>query len=172
MSAAVATLPARSNVARLFRNGDLLLTIGLFGTVLLMILPVSPFLLDGFLSISITLSLLTLLVILYVKEPADFTSFPTLLLFLTLFRLSLNIASTRLILLDGYAGHIIEAFGNFVVRGTYVVGLVHPGHHQFCGYHEGCWPYRRSGRPIHVGRHARQANGHRCRVECGRDHRN
>ena len=118
-----ATAP-KSNLARLFRNGDLLLTFGLFGTILLMILPVSPFLLDGFLAISIALSLLIMLVILYVKEPADFTSFPTLLLFITLFRLSLNIASTRLILLDGYAGHIIETFGNFVVRGNYVVGLV------------------------------------------------
>ena len=113
-----------SNLVRLFRNGDLLLTGGLLGTILLMILPVSPFLLDGFLSISIALSLLVLLVILYVREPADFTGFPTLLLFITLFRLSLNIASTRLILLDGYAGHIIETFGDFVVRGNYVVGLV------------------------------------------------
>src|SRR5688572_10993931 len=113
-----------SNLARLFRNGDLFLTFGLLGTILLMILPVSPFLLDGFLSMSIAVSLLILLVILYVKEPADFTVFPTLLLFVTLFRLSLNIASTRLILLDGYAGHIIETFGNFVVRGNYVVGLV------------------------------------------------
>src|SRR6185369_14052765 len=67
---------------------------------------------------------LILLVILYVEQPADFTSFPTLLLFITLFRLALNVASTRLILLDGYAGHIIEAFGNFVVRGNYIVGLV------------------------------------------------
>jgi flagellar biosynthesis protein FlhA len=114
----------RSNLARLFRNGDLLLTLGLLGSVLLMILPVTPFLLDGFLSISIAVSLLVLLVILYVKEPADFSGFPTLLLFITLFRLSLNIASTRLILLDGYAGHIIETFGNFVVRGNYVVGFV------------------------------------------------
>ena len=113
-----------SNLARLFRNGDLLLTGGLLGTILLMILPVTPFLLDGFLSVSIALSLLVMLVILYVKAPADFTSFPTLLLFITLFRLALNIASTRLILLDGYAGHIIEAFGNFVVRGNYVVGMV------------------------------------------------
>jgi flagellar biosynthesis protein FlhA len=113
-----------SNLARLFRNGDLFLTFGLLGTILLMILPVSPFLLDGFLSISIALSVLVLLVILYVREPADFTGFPTLLLFITLYRLSLNIASTRLILLDGYAGHIIETFGNFVVRGNYVVGLV------------------------------------------------
>jgi flagellar biosynthesis protein FlhA len=85
--------PARSNLARLLRNGDLLLTLGLFATVLLMILPVSPLLLDGFLATSIALSLLILLVILYVKEPADFTGFPTLLLFVTLFRLALNIAT-------------------------------------------------------------------------------
>src|SRR5580693_6371524 len=114
----------KANLARLFKNGDVLLIGGLFGTVLLMILPVNPMLLDGFLAISIALSLLVLLSILYVKKPAEFTGFPTLLLFITLFRLSLNVASTRLILLDGYAGHIIEAFGNFVVRGNYVVGLV------------------------------------------------
>jgi flagellar biosynthesis protein FlhA len=118
------TKSGKSNVARLFRNGDVLLIGGLFGTVLLMILPVNPMLLDGFLAISIALSLLILLSILYVKEPAEFTGFPTLLLFVTLYRLSLNIASTRLILLDGYAGHIIETFGNYVVHGNYVVGLV------------------------------------------------
>src|SRR5882724_6111099 len=118
------TKPDKSNLSRLFNNGDVLLIMGLFGTVLLMILPIRPFLLDGFLAMSIALSLLVMLAILYVKQPADFTGFPTLLLFITLFRLSLNIASTRLILLDGYAGHIIEAFGNFVVRGNYVVGLV------------------------------------------------
>ena len=116
--------PGQSKMGRLFRNGDVFLVMGLFGTVLLMILPVHPFFLDAFLATSIALSLLTLLAILYVKEPAEFTGFPTLLLFITLYRLSLNIASTRLILLDGYAGHIIEAFGNFVVRGNYVVGLV------------------------------------------------
>jgi flagellar biosynthesis protein FlhA len=114
----------KSNLGLLFKNGDVLLVGALFVTILLMILPIHPFLLDGFLAISIALSLLVLLAILYVKEPADFTGFPTLLLFITLYRLSLNIASTRLILLDGYAGHIIEAFGNFVVRGNYVVGLV------------------------------------------------
>jgi flagellar biosynthesis protein FlhA len=114
----------KNNLVALFKNGDVLLVVGLFATVMLMILPVPPVLLDGFLAVSIALSLLVLLSILYVKEPAEFTGFPTLLLFITLFRLSLNIASTRLILLDGYAGHIIEAFGNFVVRGNYVVGLV------------------------------------------------
>lgn len=109
---------------RWFQLQDLWLTIGLFGTILLLILPVSPFVLDGLLASSIALSLLIALVILYVRDPADFTGFPTLLLFVTLFRLALNVASTRLILLDGYAGHIIEAFGNFVVRGNYVVGMV------------------------------------------------
>jgi flagellar biosynthesis protein FlhA len=114
----------KSNLSRLFKQGDVLLVMGLFGTVMLMILPVRPFFLDAFLAVSIALSLLILLSILYVKEPAEFTGFPTLLLFITLYRLSLNIASTRLILLNGYAGHIIETFGNFVVRGNYVVGLV------------------------------------------------
>ncbi len=105
-------------------QGDLWLVFGLFGTILLLIFPASPFLLDGLLAGSIAMSLLTLLVILYLKEPSDFTAFPTLLLVITLFRLALNVASTRLILLDGYAGQIIEAFGSFVVRGNYVVGLV------------------------------------------------
>jgi len=109
---------------KLLKYGDLWLVFALFGTILLLILPVPPFLLDLLLTVSIGLSLLTLLVILYLRTPAEFTGFPTLLLFITLYRLALNVASTRLILLDGYAGHIIEAFGNFVVRGNYVVGLV------------------------------------------------
>ena len=109
---------------KLIRHGDLWLVFGLFGTILLLILPIPPFLLDLLLTVSIGLSLLTLLVILYLRTPAEFTGFPTLLLFITLYRLALNVASTRLILLDGYAGHIIEAFGNFVVRGNYVVGMV------------------------------------------------
>ncbi|MGD1085904.1 MAG: flagellar biosynthesis protein FlhA [Verrucomicrobiota bacterium] len=118
------TAKGKSNLGRLFKAGDVFLVAGLFGTVMLMILPIRPFFLDGFLAISIALSLLVLLSILYVREPAEFTGFPTLLLFITLYRLSLNIASTRLILLNGYAGHIIETFGNFVVHGNYVVGLV------------------------------------------------
>jgi flagellar biosynthesis protein FlhA len=109
---------------KLIRHGDLWLVVALFGTILLLILPVAPILLDLLLTVSIALSLLTLLVILYLRTPAEFTGFPTLLLFITLYRLALNVASTRLILLDGYAGHIIQAFGGFVVRGNYVVGLV------------------------------------------------
>ena len=116
--------PGNSRLGRFFLYGDLWLVIGLLGTVLLLILPIPAFLLDILLSISIALSLLMMLVILYLREASDFTGFPSLLLFITLYRLALNVASTRLILLDGYAGHIIEAFGNFVVRGNYVVGLV------------------------------------------------
>jgi flagellar biosynthesis protein FlhA len=112
------------NLKKLFRQGDLWLVIGVFATILVLIIPIPPLALDMFLAISIAMSLLILLIILYVEEPADFTSFPTLLLVVTLFRLALNVASTRLILLDGYAGHLIEAFGNFVVRGNYVVGFV------------------------------------------------
>ena len=115
---------ASENLKRLFHHSDLALIAGVFGTILLLILPVPAFILDTLLAISIALSLLILLVIFYLKEPADFTGFPSLLLFITLYRLALNVASTRLILLDGYAGHIIESFGNFVVRGNYVVGLV------------------------------------------------
>ncbi|HTG43342.1 MAG TPA: flagellar biosynthesis protein FlhA, partial [Verrucomicrobiae bacterium] len=115
---------AQSKIGSLLKQGDLWLIVGVFGTILLLIFPVPPVVLDLLLTVSIALALLILLVILYVQEPADFTGFPTLLLFITLFRLALNVASTRLILLDGYAGHIIEAFGNFVVRGNYIVGFV------------------------------------------------
>lgn len=109
---------------KLLRYGDLWLVVALLGTILLLILPVAPAILDLLLTGSISISLLTLLVILYLGTPAEFTGFPTLLLFITLYRLGLNVAATRLILLNGYAGHIIQAFGNFVVQGNYVVGLV------------------------------------------------
>ena len=118
MGGALAALSVR------LKQSDLWLVAGMFGTVLLLVLPVPPFLLDLLLTVSIALSLLILLVILYVREPAEFSGFPSLLLFVTLFRLALNVASTRLILLDGNAGQVIDAFGSFVVRGNYVVGMV------------------------------------------------
>ncbi|TVR49990.1 MAG: flagellar biosynthesis protein FlhA [Puniceicoccaceae bacterium] len=107
-----------------FKRGDLLIVFGLFGTVLLLVMPLPAVGLDLLLATSIGLSLLVLLVIVYVKYPPEFSAFPTILLGLTLFRLGLNVASTRLILLDGYAGNVIEAFGSFVVRQNYVVGAV------------------------------------------------
>ncbi|HEY1171673.1 MAG TPA: flagellar biosynthesis protein FlhA [Verrucomicrobiae bacterium] len=115
---------AKSNIGKLLKQGDLWLVLGVFGTVMLLVVPVPPLVLDLLLSLSIAISLLILLIILYVEQPADFSGFPTLLLFVTLFRLGLNVATTRLILLDGYAGHVIEAFGNFVVRGNFIVGIV------------------------------------------------
>ena len=115
---------ARGALAQLGQRADLILPAALFGTILVLIVPVPFFVLDMLLAASIGIALLILLVILYVKDPPDFSGFPTLLLAVTLFRLALNVATTRLILLDGEAGHIIEAFGNFAVRGNYVVGAV------------------------------------------------
>src|SRR5580658_9576485 len=119
-------MPTSNNsfITRVLLRADLLFTFGLFGTVLLLVLPVPPFLLDALLSLNIGLSLLVLLAIIYVKDPPEFSGFPTILLTLTLFRLALNISSTRQILVNGYAGHVIDSFGHFVIRGNYVVGAV------------------------------------------------
>ncbi|MCH6255843.1 flagellar biosynthesis protein FlhA [Puniceicoccaceae bacterium K14] len=117
------TLSGKSLISYLKRP-DMAITFGLFGTVMLLVLPLPPVLLDVLLAASIGSALLILLIIVYVKEPSDFSGFPTVLLGLTLFRLGLNVASTRLILLDGYAGQVIESFGSFVVRNNYLVGTV------------------------------------------------
>ncbi|MBN2280459.1 MAG: flagellar biosynthesis protein FlhA [Candidatus Marinimicrobia bacterium] len=90
----------------------------------LMILPIPSFLMDVCLVMSITGGLVILFVSLYISNPLEFSVFPSILLIVTLFRLSLNISTTRLILGQGYAGEVIEAFGNFVVGGNYVVGAV------------------------------------------------
>ena len=90
----------------------------------MMVIPMPPQLLDLLLTINISLSVLILLVCLYTKEPLDYSSFPTILLVATLFRLGLNVTSTRLILLEANAGSVIESFGQFVIGGNYVVGFV------------------------------------------------
>jgi flagellar biosynthesis protein FlhA len=110
--------------ATLMKRADLIFTGGLFLTVLLLIMPIPTVLLDLFLALNIGLSLLVLLAIVYVKDPPEFSAFPTLLLALTLFRLALNISSTRQVLVNGYAGQVIEAFGHFVIQGNYIVGAV------------------------------------------------
>jgi flagellar biosynthesis protein FlhA len=92
--------------------------------IALLVIPLPPFLLDLFLSLSIGLSLVVLLVALYTTNPLEFSSFPALLLLLTLFRLALNVSSTRLILAQGHAGKVIQVFGQFVIGGNYAVGLV------------------------------------------------
>jgi flagellar biosynthesis protein FlhA len=111
------------------KNSDIYVAVALIGVLSLMIIPLPAFLLDVFLATSITLALCILLVCLYTKHPLDFSVFPSILLVTTLFRLALNIASTRLILLHGSegveaAGSVIKAFGQFVVGGNYVVGAV------------------------------------------------
>ena len=117
--------PAPHNsIALLLKRADLLLAGGLFSIVLMLVVPVPPFVIDALLALSIGSSLLVLLAILYVKDPPEFSGFPTILLTLTLFRLALNISTTRQILGTGYAGHIIDSFGKFVIQGNYVVGAV------------------------------------------------
>ncbi|GEN80607.1 flagellar biosynthesis protein FlhA [Actinotalea fermentans] len=98
--------------------------IGVVGVVLLLIIPLPAAMLDVLIVVNISLSLVVLLTSMYVKRPLDFSVFPSLLLVLTLFRLGLNVASTRLVLKDGYAGEVINAFGHFVVGGSLVIGLV------------------------------------------------
>ncbi len=109
--------------------GDVLLPIGVVGLLLLMLLPLPPFMLDLLLSFSITLAILILLVTMHSGRPAEFSVFPTVVLLTTLFRLALNIASTRAILLHGNegpaaAGEVIRVFGEFVVGGNFAVGIV------------------------------------------------
>ncbi len=106
------------------KKGDTVVTLGMFGTVLLLFMPLPAVMLDLLLVGSIGASLLVMLVIIYVKEPSEFTGFPTILLGLTIYRLGLNVASTKLILLKGDAGNVIESFGTFVVGNNYLVGAV------------------------------------------------
>ncbi|MBC7924427.1 MAG: flagellar biosynthesis protein FlhA [Bryobacteraceae bacterium] len=108
---------------------EMLVPVGVLAIILAMITPLPAILLDLLIVIDIMLSVVVLMVAMYLNKPTDFTVFPTTLLLLTLFRLALNISSSRLILLNGStgttaAGHVIEAFGNFVVGGNYIVGVV------------------------------------------------
>ena len=116
-------------VPLLVRNGEIMAAVGVVGILILMVMPLPPFMLDLLLSLNITFALTILLTGTYLLRPLDFSSFPSVLLLATLFRLSLNIASTRIILLHGSegpsaAGNVIMAFGNFVVGGNYVVGAI------------------------------------------------
>jgi len=110
-------------------SSDILMVLAFIGILMAMILPLHPIILDFFLALNISLAVVVLITTMYTQKPLDFNIFPSLLLMLTLFRLSLNVASTRLILLHGSegpeaAGAIIMSFGAFVVGGNYVVGLI------------------------------------------------
>ncbi len=118
-----------TGIQGLARNSDVILAFGVIGILVIMVIPIPTILLDMFLSFNITLAVVVLLVAMYTLNPLEFSVFPSLLLLATLLRLSLNVASTRLILLHGNegtaaAGQVIRAFGSFVVGGNYVVGMV------------------------------------------------
>jgi flagellar biosynthesis protein FlhA len=124
MSQAVAS---PNNLLTLLKSKDIQLAVGILAIVFMMIVPLPPFLLDILLSVSVTASVLVLLVSVYIREPLEFSTFPSILLISTLFRLSLNVATTRSILLSGpqeTVSEVVTAFGNFVVGGNYFVGLV------------------------------------------------
>ena len=122
-------LPGIGEIGAIFKRGDLALAIGVMLILVVLILPLPPMLLDVALAISIILSVLILMTALFIHAPLEFSAFPTVLLISTMLRLALNLASTRLILSHGHegtaaAGHVIEAFGNFVMGGNFVIGVI------------------------------------------------
>ncbi len=122
-------LPQLADFTALLKRGDLMLAIGVMTILVVLILPLPPMMLDIFLAVSITISVLILMTALFIQAPLEFSSFPTVLLIATMLRLALNLASTRLILSHGHegtaaAGHVIEAFGNFVMAGNFVIGII------------------------------------------------
>lgn len=116
-------------VLAILRRGDIALAFGVMTILVVLIMPMPAFMLDLFLAISIILSVLILMTSLFIQTPLEFSVFPTVLLIATMLRLALNLASTRLILAYGHegtgaAGHVIEAFGSFVMGGNFIIGLI------------------------------------------------
>ena len=109
------TSATQNPLLRLFTQGELALVVGVIGIFVVFIIPVPPFMLDILITINLSTALLLLLVTLHAKGTLELTTFPSILLFLTLFRLALNVASTRQILLNGFGGQVIASFGEFVV---------------------------------------------------------
>jgi len=123
------SLPKLSDIGNLIKRGDIALAVGILVILVVLIMPLPSVVLDLFLAISITMSILILMTALFIQAPLEFSSFPTTLLISTMLRLSLSLASTRLILSHGHegtdaAGHVIEAFGNFVMGGNFVIGII------------------------------------------------
>lgn len=118
------TVTARNGLANILKYADMIVALAVIAIVMIIIIPVPPRLLDILIVFSITFALITMLMTLFTTETLQFSVFPSLLLVVTLFRLALNISSTRLILSEGMAGDVIAAFGNFVAGSNYVVGLV------------------------------------------------
>src|SRR5256712_2608113 len=121
--------PSLSEIATILKRGDLALAFGILTILVVLILPLPSVILDMFLAISITLSILILMTSLFIQTPLEFSAFPTILLISTMLRLALNLASTRLVLSHGHegsaaAGKVIQAFGKFVMSGNFVIGII------------------------------------------------
>jgi len=121
--------PSLGTINRTLWSTDIGLALGVMGIIVILIVPLPPLLLDLLLAISIVFSVMILMTALFIQKPLEFSSFPTVLLIAAMLRLALNLATTRLILADGHngtdaAGHVIEAFGHFVTRGNFVIGIV------------------------------------------------
>jgi flagellar biosynthesis protein FlhA len=122
-------LPSVGQFIDILRRGDIALAIGVMSILMILIVPLPAWMLDIFLALSITISVLILMTGLFIQHPLEFSAFPTVLLISTMLRLALNLASTKLILTYGHegthaAGHVIEAFGNFVMGGNFVIGII------------------------------------------------
>ena len=122
-------LPGLGEMGAMLRRGDIGLAVGVLAILVVLILPLPAPLLDMALAMSIILSVLILMTALFIQAPLEFSAFPTVLLIATMLRLALNLASTRLILARGHegtdaAGHVIQAFGNFVMGGNFVIGII------------------------------------------------
>jgi flagellar biosynthesis protein FlhA len=122
-------LPSFGSLGKTLGSTDIALAIGVMAIILVLILPLPPLLLDMLLAVSIVFSVLILMTALFIQTPLEFSSFPTVLLIAAMMRLALNLATTRLILAEGHtgtdaAGHVIEAFGHFVMNGNFVIGVV------------------------------------------------
>ncbi len=116
-------------IPEFMKRGDIALALGVIAILIVLLLPMPTWLLDFSLAVSITFSVVILMTVLFIRNPLELNTFPTILLIATMLRLALNLASTRLILADGHtgtsaAGRVIEAFGNFVVGGNYVIGII------------------------------------------------
>ncbi len=159
---------------RFGRLRDLVLPVGIIASVLVILVRLPPSLMDVLLSANITIAVIMLLTTIYVRTPLEFSIFPSLLLATTLFRLVLNVATTRLILTRAGSEGLLAAGG--VVEGLRRVrgrrpdrrGADHLRHHRgdpVRGHHQGGHAHQRGGRPLRLGRHARPADGHRRRPE-------
>jgi flagellar biosynthesis protein FlhA len=122
-------IPTAASVIDMLRSGDIALATCVMGLIVILIVPMPALLVDALLAISIVFSVMILMTALFIQKPLEFSSFPTVLLIATMLRLGLNLATTRLILSHGHegthaAGHVIEAFGNFVTGGNFIIGVV------------------------------------------------